>query len=174
MQLKTQNISVRSRKSGDEESELDFGNGISRGHVVVSNLSSALEVLLLSFWLRLPQFAFPVLATKDSNGGEAKVVVLGLFDALQQACSSQVCFDLARSNHRIFSRTNSMVVPDMQATLNAEHSVPLVDAVKNSKGPLVVFAEGCRTNGSCVMPFQLFDATEEVGAPPYLGSFARQ
>ena len=28
--------------------------------------------------------------------------------------------------------------------------------------PLVVFAEGSRTNGSCVMPFQLFDPTVDA------------
>lgn len=58
--------------------------------MVIANYSSALEVVLLSFWLSCPRFAFPIAEKRETGREEVKVVVLDFFDALHQACGSQV------------------------------------------------------------------------------------
>ncbi len=73
----------------DEDSGLSFASDISGGHVVISNYSSALEVLLLAYWAPGARFAFPV-AVPRTGSEEATVVVLDFFSAVAQACGSQV------------------------------------------------------------------------------------
>ena len=169
---------LSSRAVGDAESELSFASGIGPRHVVIANYSSALEVVLLSFWLSCPRFAFPIAEKRETGREEVKVVVLGFFAALYQACGSQVSggceFSSARKScdsalwfmadsHRACTSFRLWIF--FQESLHALKATPmtLAEAAKSCDGgPLVVFAEGSRTNGTCVMPFQLFDAAAEV------------
>ncbi len=62
----------------------------------------------------------------------------------------------------MLTQTNAQETLQALAATAAHKAVPLEKAVaQNSGGPLVVFAEGSRTNGTCVMPFQLFDPEAE-------------
>ena len=83
---------VQRARNNSEESDLHFGSHIKPGDVVIANHSSAVEVLLLSFWLRCPRFAFPIVSPGSTGLEESQVVVLDFFDAIRQACGSQVAF----------------------------------------------------------------------------------
>jgi 1-acyl-sn-glycerol-3-phosphate acyltransferase len=134
---KLHSIGTRRRQRGKLEADFSFAGGISKGHVVISNYCSALELLLLAFWLPSPQFAFPLISPRDRASKEAEVVVLDLFSAIKQVYGSQETLQKLGKKARSLST-----------------------AVTQSNGPLVVFAEGSRTNGSCVMDFLLFDPVD--------------
>jgi hypothetical protein len=112
------------RERGAAEADVAFAGGIGRGHVVVANYSSALEVLLLSYWLSTPRFAFPVARRGDNGREEVDVVVLGFLGALRQACGSQVRCICLRSHLSVLLLLLLLLPPNPPRTTASPVSRP--------------------------------------------------
>jgi len=121
---KTSTAPKRIRIRHSKKHKSVFGTNLSQSNaLILCNYSSFVEILCLAYWCS-PIFVFPV---PNAGDGQDKVVTFGLVGAVAQACSSP-------------------------SARPAKKSVTLESVLKHNAGPIVLLAEGSRTNGTCVLP----------------------